>query len=242
MRSYGMYDASRGLTLALAAALAGLAALGRERKSERRRQDVSGSRWRSSPARGSCSRWRTIVGTWTKGLRLRISPSTFVLAFLPVLVCVGWILLATQPGSGWQEGRLDHWSNSIGILGLVKSIGLWHGVLAFGFGLVLGLCFDGVPAPPVEEARRTPARHPTRLARRPTSPSAQSVAGRRHGAGRRRQRRLKRRRLPPSRLARGGECRPVEGTGRFAAASLDGSRRPRIPAGRDHAKGVGPPI
>jgi hypothetical protein len=35
-------------------------------------------------------------------------------------------------------------------MGLVKSVGLWHGVLAFGFGLVLGQCFDGVPA--VEEA------------------------------------------------------------------------------------------
>ncbi|HZT85004.1 MAG TPA: hypothetical protein VE984_06235 [Gaiellaceae bacterium] len=90
------------------------------------------------------------VGTWTKGLRMRISPSTFVLAFLPVLVCVGWILVATQPGTGWQEGRLDSWSNSIGILGLVKTIALWHGVLAFGLGLVLGLSFDGVPAP-VEE-------------------------------------------------------------------------------------------
>jgi hypothetical protein len=87
------------------------------------------------------------VGTWTKGLRLRVSPSTFALAFLPVLVCVGWILLASQPGSGWQEGRIHHWSSAIGILGVVHSIGLWHGVLAFGFGVVLGLSLDGVPAP-----------------------------------------------------------------------------------------------
>ncbi|HEY6948805.1 MAG TPA: hypothetical protein VI297_08315, partial [Gemmatimonadales bacterium] len=87
------------------------------------------------------------VGTWTKGLRLRMSPSTFALAFLPVLVCAGWILAATQPGNGWEEGRLHSWSDSIGILGLVHSIGLWHGVLAFGIGLMLGLSFDGVPAP-----------------------------------------------------------------------------------------------
>ena len=91
------------------------------------------------------------VGTWTKGLRLRMSPSTFALAFLPVLVVGGWILVASQPGSGWQEGRLDSWSNSIGILGVVHSIGLWHGVLAFTIGLMLGLSLDGVPAPVEEE-------------------------------------------------------------------------------------------
>lgn len=151
MRSYGMYDASRGLTLALAAALAGLALWG---ASEIGTQ-TTGRFWiamATVAAGGLVLALASHVGAWTKGLRMRISPSTFTIAFLPVLVCVGWILIATQPGSGWQEGRLDHWSNSIGILGLVKSIALWHGVLAFGFGLVLGLCFDGVPAPAVEEA------------------------------------------------------------------------------------------
>jgi hypothetical protein len=92
------------------------------------------------------------VGTWTKGLRLRLSPGTFVLAFLPVLVCAGWILIASQPGTGWQEGRIDSWSNSMGILGAVHAIGSWHGALALGFGLVLGLSLDGVPAPATEAA------------------------------------------------------------------------------------------
>jgi hypothetical protein len=90
------------------------------------------------------------VGTWTKGLRLRMSPGTFVLAFLPVLIVGGWILVATQPGSGWEEGRLHSWSSSTGILSAVHAIGLWHGVLAFAIGLMLGLSLDGVPAP-VEE-------------------------------------------------------------------------------------------
>jgi hypothetical protein len=150
MRSYGMYDASRGLTLALAAALAGLALWGATEVGTQ----TTGRFWIAMAivaAGGLVLALANHVGTWTKGLRMRISPSTFVIAFLPVLICVGWILVATQPGSGWQEGRLDHWSNSIGILGLVKSVALWHGVLAFGFGLVLGLCFDGVPAPAVEE-------------------------------------------------------------------------------------------
>jgi hypothetical protein len=76
-----------------------------------------------------------------------MSPTTFIAAFLPVLVCVGWILLASQPGNGWGEGRVDSWSSSIGILGIVHSVGLWRGVLAFGFGAMLALSLDSVPAP-----------------------------------------------------------------------------------------------
>jgi hypothetical protein len=151
MRSYGMYDASRGLTLAFAAALAGLGLWGATEVGTQ----TPGRFWIAMAIVGAAGLLMALanhVGTWTKGLRLRVSPSTFVLAFLPVLVCVGWILIASQPGNGWQEGRLDSWSNSIGILGLVHSIGLWHGVLAFGFGLVLGLSFDGVPAPVDEVA------------------------------------------------------------------------------------------
>jgi hypothetical protein len=151
MRSYGMYDASRGLTLGFAAALAGLALWGATQVGTQ----TDGRFWIAMAivaAAGLLLALASHVGTWTKGLRLRLSPTTFVLAFLPVLVCVGWILLASQPGHGWQEGRIHHWSDSIGIYGLVHSVGLWRGVLAMGFGLILGLCFDGVPAPEVDEA------------------------------------------------------------------------------------------
>ena len=151
MRRYGLYDASRGLTLALAAALAGLGLWGASQIGVQ----TTTRFWVSMAVvagAGLVIALANHVGTWTKGLRLRMSPSTFALAFLPVLVCVGWILVATQPGSGWEEGRLHSWSDSIGILGLVHTIGLWHGVLAFGLGLMLGLSFDGVPAPETEEA------------------------------------------------------------------------------------------
>ena len=149
MRRYGMYDASRGLTLAFAAALAGLGLWGAAQVGTQ----TTGRFWIAMAIVGGAGLLIALanhVGTWTKGLRLRMSPSTFTLAFLPVLVCVGWILIAGQPGNGWQEGRLDSWSNSIGILGVVHSIGLWHGVLAFAFGLMLGLSLDGVPAPAPE--------------------------------------------------------------------------------------------
>jgi hypothetical protein len=149
MRSYGMYDASRGLTLAFAAGAAGFALWGATQVGTQ----TTGRFWIAMAivaAAGLVLALTSHVGTWTKGLRLRLSPSTFALAFLPVLVCVGWILIASQPGSGWQEGRIHSWSDSIGILGVVHDIGLWSGVLAFAFGLVLGLSFDGVPAPTVE--------------------------------------------------------------------------------------------
>jgi hypothetical protein len=151
MRSYGMYDASRGLTLGFAAALAGLALWGATQVGTQ----TDGRFWIAMAivaTAGLLLALASHVGMWTKGLRLRLSPTTFVFAFLPVLVCAGWILIASQPGHGWQEARILHWSDSIGIVGLVHSVGLWRGVLALGFGLILGLCFDAVPVPEVDEA------------------------------------------------------------------------------------------
>jgi hypothetical protein len=105
-----MYDASRGLTLALAAALAGLGLWGASQIG----MQTTGRFWLSMlivAGAGFLIALATHVGTWTKGLRLRMSPGTFALAFLPVLIVVGWVLVASQPGSGWEEGRLHSWSN-----------------------------------------------------------------------------------------------------------------------------------
>ena len=149
MRRYGLYDATRGLTTAVAAGVAGLllwlATLVGVQSVTRF--------WESMgivAAAGLVVALSQVIGGWTKGGGLRVSPTTFLLAFLPVLVCVGWILMATQPGHGWHEGTVTSWSHSIGIMGLVHALGLWHGVLAFGFGLMLGLTLDTVPTPVVE--------------------------------------------------------------------------------------------
>jgi hypothetical protein len=141
-----MYDFTRGLTLALAAGLAGLGLWGATQIGTQ----TTGRFWLAMAviaAAGLVITLATHIGTWTKGLQLRTSPTTFIVAFLPVLVCVGWILLASQPGRGWQEGRIHSWSSSLGILGVVNSLGIWTGVLAFGFGAVVGLLLDGVPEP-----------------------------------------------------------------------------------------------
>jgi hypothetical protein len=149
MRRYGLYDATRGLATALAAGLAGvllwLATLVGVQTVDRF--------WESMglvAAAGLVVALSQVIGGWTKGHGVRVSPGTFLLAFVPVLVCVGWILTATQPGSGWHEGTVVRWSHQLGIFGLVHDLGLWHGVLAFGLGLMLGLTLDTVPSAVVE--------------------------------------------------------------------------------------------
>jgi len=144
MRRYGLYDATRGLTTLVAAGAAGLLLWVATRVG----QPTTGRFWAEMgivAGAGLVLTLSQLIGGWTKGLRLRISPSTFALGFLPVLICVGWILMATQPAGGWQRGTIVSWSSDIGLLGLINDLALWHGVLAFGFGLVLGLSFDTVP-------------------------------------------------------------------------------------------------
>ena len=145
MRRYGLYDATRGLTTVAAAGAAGVllwvaTLVG---------QQSAGDFWAEMAivaGAGLVMALSQVIGGWTKGLRLRVSPGTFLLAFIPVLIVVGWILMASQPGHGWHEGDFVAWSKSAGSIGLVHDLALWHGVLAFGFGLVLGLSFDTVPA------------------------------------------------------------------------------------------------
>lgn len=154
MRRYGLYDATRGLTLALAAGVAGLLLY----LASQVGQQSTGRFWGELAivaGAGLVLALAPLVGGWTNGLRLRLSPGTFVLGFLPVLVVVGWILMATQPGNGWNEGTVVRWSHDIGLMGLIHSLGLWHGVLAFGFGFSLGMCVDAVPATAVVPARET---------------------------------------------------------------------------------------
>jgi hypothetical protein len=150
MRRYGLYDATRGLMTALAVGVAGfLLWVATEIGVQ-----TTGRYWAAlgvvAGAGLAFALLPSLGGVTHRGLRLRVSPGTFLLGFLPTLVVVGWLLMASQPGSGWHEGTITSWSRSIGIAGLVYSIGLWHGVLAFGLGAVLGMSLDTVPA--LEEA------------------------------------------------------------------------------------------
>lgn len=145
MQRYGLYDATRGLTTAAAVGGAGVllwAATLVGQQSDKRfwaeMAIVAGA--------GLAVTLSQLIGGWTKGLRLRVSLGTLLLAFLPVLIVVGWIMMASQPHNGWYQTTFHRWTSDIGMLGLVHDLALWHGVLAFGFGLVLGMSFDTVPA------------------------------------------------------------------------------------------------
>ena len=156
MRRYGLYDATRGLTLALAAALAGLLLY----LATQVGQQSTVRFWEEMgivAAAGLVLALAPVLGGWSSGLQLRLSPGTFLLGFVPVLVVVGWILMATQPGNGWHEGTIVRWSHDMGLMGLIHDLGLWHGVLALGFGLVLGTTLDAVPVPVPEPVAAAPA-------------------------------------------------------------------------------------
>jgi hypothetical protein len=145
MRRYGLYDTTRGLMTALAVGIAGLLLWVATQVG----QQSTARFWEEMgivAAAGLVLALLPAMGGWTSGLRMRISPGAFLLGFVPTLVVVGWILMATQPGHGWHEGTLVSWSHNLGIMGAVHSIGLWHGVLAFGCGAVLGMSLDTVPA------------------------------------------------------------------------------------------------
>jgi len=171
MRRYGLYDTTRGLTTVVAVGTAGVLLWAATLVG----QHSDGRFWAEMAivaGAGLVVAISQVVGGWTKGLRLRISLGTLALAFLPVLIVVGWILMATQPAHGWYQGTFETWSRHAGLVGLVHDLALWHGVLVFGFGLVLGMSFDTVPADapapiatPIPAARGT-AEEPTAAERR----------------------------------------------------------------------------
>jgi hypothetical protein len=102
-----------------------------------------------------------VVGGWTKSGRPSISPTVFLLAFVPTLIAAVWILLFHQPHATLFRGDITNWSGDLGIAGLVRDMG--GGLLtmlAFGLGLVFGFCFHRTGArrlatPPAAASWRT---------------------------------------------------------------------------------------
>lgn len=159
MRRFGLYDTTRGLTTAVAAGTAGLLLW----LATHVGQQTTARFWASMgivAGAGLLVALAQALGGWTKGLRLRLSPGTFLIGFLPTLVVAAWVLLATQPAAGGHAGRIASWSSSLGVLDVVHDLGLWHGVLAFGLGLMLGLSLDTVPAGDEAVVERTAATAP----------------------------------------------------------------------------------
>jgi hypothetical protein len=103
-----------------------------------------------------------LLGGWTKWGWPRIDPAVFLMAFIPVLIVVGWIAVAGEPHGNTVRNHVLNWSGDLGIRGIVTDLIEYLGVLAFGLGLVLGFSFDTTgparaPAAPVPDWRTTPA-------------------------------------------------------------------------------------
>ena len=83
-----------------------------------------------------------LLGGWTKWGAPTISLGVLLLAFLPTLVAVGGILVATRP-TGTDEGEdVAGWIRDIGLGGLAENLIVFQGVLAFGLGVVFAFTFD----------------------------------------------------------------------------------------------------
>jgi hypothetical protein len=136
-----MYGLTRGTITLLGAAAAGLLVWLATQIST----TSNGGYWAVSgliAAAGLLMAFSQILGGWTKWGWPRLSLNVFLLAFIPVLVAAGWVILATQPDGNWFRGHVESWSGDIGIRGLVNDLGEYVSVLAFGIGLVFGFTFD----------------------------------------------------------------------------------------------------
>jgi hypothetical protein len=83
-----------------------------------------------------------LLGGWTKWGVPRLSATVFLLAFIPVLIAAGWVVVAHQPHGNWARHHVLSWSGDIHIRGLVNDLTNYVSVLAFGIGLVFGYSFD----------------------------------------------------------------------------------------------------
>jgi hypothetical protein len=72
-------------------------------------------------------------------------PAMFLFGFVPVLVVAGWVLLGMQPHSNWFQSHVLRWSGSIGVRDVLRDVGTWVGVLAFGIGYTLGAALEPAP-------------------------------------------------------------------------------------------------
>ena len=52
-----------------------------------------------------------LLGGWTKWGVPRLSATVFLLAFIPVLIVAGWVVVAHQPHGNWARHHVLSWSS-----------------------------------------------------------------------------------------------------------------------------------
>ena len=136
-----MYGLTRGTITLIGAAVAGLLIWLATQSSG----DTNGGYWTIVgllAAEGLTMAFSQILGGWTKWGWPRISGSVFLVAFIPVLIAVGWVILAGQTVPNWFSRHATSWAGDVGLGGLLDDLVNMIPVLAFGTGLVFGLTFD----------------------------------------------------------------------------------------------------
>jgi len=91
---------------------------------------------------GVCLGLSQLLGGWTKWGAPTISPGVFLLAFVPTLVAVGGILVATRPTDTEEGDQVAGWIRDVGLGGVAEDLIVFQGVLAFGLGIVFAFTFD----------------------------------------------------------------------------------------------------
>lgn len=84
-------------------------------------------------------------------------PGMLVFGFLPVLIVAGWVLVGMQPEGNWYRAHVLGWSGDIGVTDVLRDLGTWLGVLAFGIGFTLGAALEPPPRVVEEEVVPRPA-------------------------------------------------------------------------------------
>ena len=93
-------------------------------------------------------------------------PAMLLFGFVPVLIVAGWVIVGMQPSSNWFAHHVRSWSDDIGVGSIVRSLGTWIGVLAFGIGATLAAAAERSGsrrsrlARPVEAADEVPTPQP----------------------------------------------------------------------------------
>ena len=83
-----------------------------------------------------------LLGGWTKWGIPTISPTVFLVGFLPTLVVGAWLLLIYQPDGGWQQARVEGWNDDLGLTSFTGDLSTFLAVVPLIVGLVLAFTFD----------------------------------------------------------------------------------------------------
>jgi hypothetical protein len=136
-----MYGLTRGTITLLGAGVAGLLIWLATQVNE----GTNGGYWAVYgllAAAGLTMAFSQILGGWTKWGWPRLSLNVFLLAFIPVLIAAGWVLVGAQPHGNWFRDHVRSWSDDLSLGGLVRDLTQYASVLGFGIGLVFGFTFD----------------------------------------------------------------------------------------------------